>query len=439
MYNSYYAYRKASQRARSANIDVVYLNIEDDPLTTITVQWHTIGKLNPNSKVLYREEGSEGDWLLAEGDSHDPPATNKTRKIHFCKISGLTPNTGYEFRLFEDATFTFYKFRTFPESLTDRNIKVAFASDSHGFQNGLGDVPEEGNYWWFEELTSRIGKDGFDADLLVGVGDYTYDEGRGRQQDTNVWVLLLKELQKYLINSDGYMIPFLPAIGNHDVLDSSGVDGEKDAFRIPEDMAHYESLFAFPTKENLPVQNLCLGNMKFGNYFHLLLLDTGTNEFGVDDTPQLDFLDAALLGDNAKWTIPAYHRPMYSAREGSQSVRGGVIEMFQERFQNAGVKVEFHGHMHSYVKSENILDNQVIEIGGIVYCGAGTWAENRFLGEGFSQQDIDDMEFIADVKGPELDPDNAKQIWGVILTDNDLTLQAMNYKGNIFFERVINH
>ncbi len=435
---NYFFLKKKRLTPLTADVDVVYLNIEDNPLTTMTVQWHTVRKYHDvNSKLYFRKRNSDDEWTLAEGHSHDPPATNQNRLIHFCKITGLNANTGYEFYIDVDANKTLRYFRTMPNSLIERNIKIAFTSDSHGFQNGLGKTIQEGHYWWFEELTENIGAKGFDADILVGVGDYTYDEGRGRQFDTDIWVLLLKELEKYLVNTEGYMIPFLPAVGNHDVYDLE----EYSANRIPEDMKHYASLFAFPTKDNPPFQKLCLGNLVFGDYFNLIILDTGTNQYGTGDTDQLEFLDTALESP-ATWVIPVYHRPMYSIRNGEPWVFITVKDMFQERFQNAGVKVEMHGHSHNYSRSELIEDHEVVEVGGILYCGAGNWCQQRQAGEeGMTEQQIEqhieDMEYIASGKGSDYKAEDGKHFWGVILSETEMTLQSINYKGVVFYEKTM--
>src|SRR5690625_2362297 len=71
-----------------------YLTWQNDPTTTMTIQWHTTGTGAP--EVEYREVGSS-QWRIKDGAT-TRPFIGTDKMIHWLEINELNPNTDYEFR-----------------------------------------------------------------------------------------------------------------------------------------------------------------------------------------------------------------------------------------------------------------------------------------------------------------------------------------------------
>ena len=409
---------------RKSQIDVIYLSYESNPLTSITIQFHIIKHTIPSTKILYREEGKE-DWKETEGEYKRPPATDnppphtdKRRWVCFTKLEGLNSGTKYEFKVKENTEKT-YNFKTMPENLVNKEIKIAIVSDCHGFSFSSDD--------YFQEITEMIGEKGFNADIVLGAGDYTYGEGRGRKNDGNTWFGLLKTYQQNAITSDNCLIPFLPALGNHDVNHVTS-----NSERKPENAKHYSSLFCFPTKNDEPIQKFGLGNLVFGSYLQILILDTGTSTYGINDNEQLDFLDN--IDGTIKHIIPVYHRAMHGIRDGNVWNSEGIQEMFAKTFYDNGVNVvvEAHNHTWNYTASLGYDENEHLKLdeNGFVLLGEGCWG---YDGTARNVDGWENSNFILDAKGLDKDIENARHFWGITISENSIKWEAMNYKGEVIY------
>ena len=74
------------------------LTWQQDPTTTMTIDWHTCPDADP-STVEYRKLGSDENWIRMAGDQHAFPFSE--RVIHRVELTGLSPDTEYQFRFSE--------------------------------------------------------------------------------------------------------------------------------------------------------------------------------------------------------------------------------------------------------------------------------------------------------------------------------------------------
>jgi hypothetical protein len=407
--------------------DLVYLTWVDDPLTTMTIQWHTIETrvgTEPNTNVLYREEGTE-EWQMQETQiSHDmpfpEPVNEKARKVHWTTLRGLMPDTAYEFAFDGESRKQIRKFKTMPQSL-DRPIKIVFASDSH---YGIADITDM-SWVNFPMITDEMRNT--DPDMVLGGGDYTYDDGRTTQGVTAIWVKFLKEMEKRLINSNGYMIPFITAFGNHD----GGYHFDDYINNVPHDPentdVNFMKLFAFPT-----TQNHAYGGLSFGDYLQLLCLENGYAQPIEECTEWLvDNID-----DTKKHVLPFYHIPLYGYRGNRIDNHTKAIEQWEPVFNANRVKIALNGHLHSYYYTKPLLNGEVVGNNeGVVYCGNGAWSLNRP-----SWDFIEPIpEWIERQAHGDYDSENVNHFYLLTLFNNKIKVDSINKNGVTFdsFERLV--
>ena len=107
-----------------------------------------------------------------------------------------------------------------------------------------------------------------------------------------------------MVTSDSLLIPLIPVIGNHEVVNGYKKDWYKP--NKPSDSAkqapYFYSLFIAPDSSSYRV-------LDFGNYMSLILLDSGHTTF-VDEQEQwlADTLEARL---EVPYKFAAYHVPAY--------------------------------------------------------------------------------------------------------------------------------
>lgn len=401
--------------------DLIYLTWVEDPTTSMTIQWHTVKNVagnTPNQEVKYREEGKT-TWSTVTGVVKDVPASNTLRdggrKVHWTFINGLNPDTGYQFMFSGDRKGNIYKFKTMPAEL-NRPIKITFASDPHeGVTHENSPFHGEG----IEKICKEMAK--LNPDIIIGGGDYTYDDGVIKNGHTEWWVSILQRFNRNFINSEGYLIPFLTTVGNHDTSqEQTGTYGVGNA-------PLYSTVYAFPI-----TQNYLYGSLEFGNYLQLLSLDT---DHGNPIAQCTDWLTNKIDGTK-KHVIPFFHRPFYEYRGVRKATYDDAINQWMPLFQNAGVKIALNGHLHNYYRTKPIQDGNVVTgEEGIVYCGNGAWGLKR-LSNGFKEPV---PEYIAKQAWADYDSENVHHFYFMTLDNDKIKVEAINREGVKFdeFERQV--
>lgn len=329
------------------------LTWQQDPTTTMTIDWHTGADGEP-STLEYRLNESDDEWQAVRGETI--PFPHSSRLIHRIELTGLEPDTEYSFRFSEFSPPR--KFRTMPET-ADRPIR--FASG--------GDVRHQVE--WMDQTNRRAMA--YEPDFVLWGGDLAYADGR--EDRAYRWYEFMESVMNSLITADGRVVPVLASIGNHEVLGGYYWREERRDENMPQYQQtdeirelfapYYYNLLAFPGQPGY-------GVLDFGNYMTVIVLDTEhTNPI---EGKQAEWLESVLKERQGRPNIiPVYHAPGFpSVRRPNVEKIANIRKTWVPLFEKYGVEIVFENHDHAYKRTYPIRDNK-IDPTGIVYIGDGAW------------------------------------------------------------------
>ena len=332
----------------------MYLTWQRDPTTTMTVQWHTDGDTGPPAIEYGLMDSDRHKTLYPE--SH--PMRYSDRLIHTVEITGLNADSEYFFRLSNvnsGVNSPYYKFRTMPAK-ADRPIRIAVGGDLRHRQE------------WMEQ-SNRVAMR-FDPHFMVWGGDLAYADGRKDKIDQ--WYDFFDTMVNTLVTPDGRVVPVLPGIGNHEILNASyyfkggrgrEVYEDTDAFRNSIAPWYY-NLFAFPGHPGY-------GVLDFGDYMSWILLDSDIS--GPIKGKQTDWLQTTLAErQDVPHVLPIYHVPARPSARSDSVINRNVREHWVPLFEKYGIRVVFENHDHTYKRTVPILDGKA-DPDGVVFLGDGSW------------------------------------------------------------------
>jgi len=339
-------------QAQQTEPAAMILTWQQDPTTTMTIDWHTQPGDDAISTIYYKPLG-DVDWLETVASEHDFPDTDRT--IHRVELTELAPGSLYRFRVGE---FTReYKFETMPAEL-DRPIRMAVG----------GDVMEEKE--WMAR-TNRLAMT-YEPDFIMWGGDLAYADARPTR--VHRWFDFLDAMMETLITEEGKVIPVIVSIGNHELqnryiynYDDYEERGHTDEWRM-EVAPYFFSLWAFP---GLPGYNL----LDFGDYLSLLILDSlHANDTGGEQNAWL----RQSLEDrrNVPHVFPLYHVAGWASVKGTEyrTEQIAIHEDFYPVFDEFNLRVVFEKHDHAYKRTPPMRGGEVVAQGeGVVYLGDGAW------------------------------------------------------------------
>lgn len=290
----------------SAYTEKYRLSWTDDPATTMMVGWR---QLNPlfatNLRVEYRVKGSLSSWasnttVTTRNFENTVHGTSDILNNSFVKLTGLTPDTDYEFRVCDSdgCSQTYMWFRTAPNS--GETISFIAGGDSRRESSGNFGPNDQARRDGFE-LVSKMR-----PLFVLFSGDYmndgTFDE----------WTTWLDEWQ-LTRSSDGRMYPIVPSHGNHE---NDETDMVRDLFNTEDPSGYgYEGTY---------------GALSFGgNMMRIWTLNTELEPASACDTDgvgystvgantsqaiwddQTNWFTADLAANTAvNWKVVNYHRPL---------------------------------------------------------------------------------------------------------------------------------
>ena len=185
------------------------LSWTDDPSTTMTVGWRQLNPLSATAlRVEYRVKASLSTWIpnntvVTRSFENTVHGTSDILNNTFVKLTGLSPNTDYEFRVCDSdgCSQTYMWFRTAPDN--GQTITFIAGGDSRRESSGNFGANDEARRDGFE-LVSKMR-----PLFVLFSGDYmndgTFDE----------WTTWLDEWQ-LTRSTDGRMYPIVPSHGNHE-------------------------------------------------------------------------------------------------------------------------------------------------------------------------------------------------------------------------------
>jgi hypothetical protein len=384
-------------QGRVALPPAVYLTWQRDPTTTMTVHWYNTDATA--GTVRYRLLGEE-DWTPLSGSSQPFPHTE--RYIQTAEITGLVPDTYYEFEV--DGYDDTFKFRTMPASLEVRPVKVGIGGDVD-----IGSIADN--------MTAAISAQ--DPDFLVVGGDHAYEDARA----VNFWKWY-RYMDSWFTHArapDGRMIPLVMAIGNHEVrygYSFNHPDFDDTAAWRDRYGAYLYRSFAFPGPE------IPYGVLDFGKYLSLLILDSEHSSPVISATgSQTQWLSATLNARrDVQHVFPVYHVPAYTSfRSFNDRTSENIRQHWVPLFERAGVKLAFEHHDHTFKRTKPLLRGAE-NPDGIVFVGDGLW--------GIGKRTPDTSRWYLDVAN------DRHHVHLVTLTATNRTVEAVDPQGTFFGDQL---
>jgi hypothetical protein len=335
------ALKPANKRRPSTGPDTLFLTWQQDPTTTMMIQW--IGPEVAEPPVVQYSSLDNPLWLTSP--TITKPYPNTEQVVYRSHLTGLKPGTEYEFHLGNDDYD--FRFRTMPAKATNT---IQFVS---GGDSGVG-VHATG--------TNILAAKQEPYFALIG-GDLAYDNGKSPKTFTQ----FLQAYHQHMVDPEGRLIPMLSCIGNHEV------DGgfKKKRADSPQYLSVFDGLFAEKT----------FGVLDIGDYMSLVLLDT--DHIAPISGEQTDWLEATLAArQDRPHLIVANHVPAYPSFRAPDAPNGKTGTGDEQRrfwcplFERYNVDAVLEHHDHTF-KRTHPLTNGLKDKNGVLYLGDGSWGKLR--------------------------------------------------------------
>ena len=321
----------------------VYLTWQKEPSTTMTVNFQIVGEA-VGAEVRY-DTVSRGGKRSAYRYSSSASVSSieglsPERSIYWANLEGLSANMSYYFVTgSEEGGFgQEFKFRTIPSD--DREIRFVVGGDM-----GVSDE------------TARMLRIAGEMDplfVIVG-GDIAYANGSLRHYSR--WDRWLDNWRLNCVTPEGYMVPMVLAIGNHEVMGGYGQPHKRAPF-----------YFGYFHQKGGPDRSYFYQG--FGENVGIFILDSGhVADHGGDQAVWLE--EELSVRMDLLYRIAVYHIPLYPA---SHSYEGKYHALGRQHwlplFDRFGLTVAFENHDH-VLKRTPRMRNGVADPQGTLYLGDG--------------------------------------------------------------------
>lgn len=319
----------------------LYLTWKQKPQSSISIQWLS----SPEDDADIIEYQMEGDsrWHHGSGEHRSMPF-QQPFLIHSVELTGLRPASTYFFRIGTEGKI--YKFRTMPIDLREP-IRFVVGGDMY---NGTIEMLKKTN------LAAAATSPLF---VLIG-GDIAYSAQKlpWKSENTERWLDWLKVWKETMVTPEGFLIPFVPAIGNHEVCGGTN--------RQPKDAECFYALFPMPGIRGYNV-------LDFANYMSLIILDSGqTNSISGTQTEWLKEVLSQRVNVPHKFAV--YHIPAYpSYRNYNATDSRAIRQNWVPLFEQFGLHAAFENNDHAYKRTHLILRGRP-QTNGVLYLGDGAWS-----------------------------------------------------------------
>lgn len=319
--------------------DRIILTFASDPATSQAVTWRT--DLTVKAAVAEIALAADGPVFEKGWRGSDDKLVKrlpaKTEKLtdalyHSVNFTALAPKTKYVYRAGDGTNWSeWFQFETAAKE--PEPFGFIYFGDA---QNGI------------RSLWSRVARGAYSdmpkARFIVHAGDLV-DAGNSDPQ-WGEW-----HAAAGWING---MVPSVPAAGNHEYSDPKGLT------------KHWRAQFTLPDHGPAGLQESCY----FIDYQGVRVIVLNSNEKHAE---QAAWLQKTLADNPARWTVVAFHHPVYSPVAGRDNP--AVREAWRTVIDGAphGVDLVLQGHDHTYGRSglmrgDNTLDGtQVTTERGTIY------------------------------------------------------------------------
>ncbi|MGI8672819.1 MAG: fibronectin type III domain-containing protein [Luteitalea sp.] len=332
----------------------VVLTWRDDPARSQAVTWRTEVSVDEAFAELAEASANPGFGALARrAPARTTPVTSGTvtAYYHEARFTALRPDTLYAYRVGDGAIWSeWFHFRT--AALEPAPFSFIY----------LGDAQNDIRSLWSRAIRSAF-MDAPRARFVVHAGDLVNtgesDEQWGEWFGAGSWL--------------NAMVPQVPAVGNHEYGRI-----ERDA---PRQLSEFwRPQFALP--EDGP-QGLSETVYSFDFQGVRMIVLNSEEPSRFDD--QATWLEGRLKDNKNRWTIVAFHQPVFSVAVGRDNA--ALRQAWKPLFDKYGVDLVLQGHDHTYGRGEPSPDGQTRrDDGATVYVvsvsgpktyevgGAETWA-----------------------------------------------------------------
>ena len=301
--------------------------VAQDNSTSRTIMWQSDNS-EADAVIEYRLEGAEKSQTIGATDKAFTD-DGSTTYIHEATLTGLTPNTKYEYRVGygADRRSDWYRLETAGASVYD----VLIYPDS-----------QSGDYSQWEEIVKSSALRNPRTALYISMGDLV-DNGEHAYQ----WRSWLNSIKPLSAN-----VPLATTLGNHEMYTLD--------WKMREPYA-YLNYFAVPPNGN-ETFNRRYYSYDFGDV-HYVVLDTMLYESNHEDNHdthhpdlydvQIQWLRQDLAANTKKWTVVLMHRDPFQYafdRPGANRAIGFDDEgvLFMPIFDEFNVDLVLSAHLHSY-------------------------------------------------------------------------------------------
>lgn len=252
-------------------------------------------------------------------------------------IEGLSESTAYKYRVGSEGAWSdWYDYRT-ADAKTSTPVSFVFVTDSH--------VKADNGKETYQALVRNALDTYPDTQFLMHGGD-AVDVGGAFAEWKRLWEAS---------SSYATFLPSAATLGNHDVkaegkevyaksasLPDNGPDAYKEyAYSYDVDDAHFVVLNSEGTKEQMALQ--------------------------------AQWLRQDLDGNEKKWTVAMFHRPVYHTEAGRGELAEDVKIYFADILESHKVDLVLVGHDHVYARTYPMADGKIAANGaGTVYLDGGS-------------------------------------------------------------------
>jgi hypothetical protein len=302
----------------SASPDRIILNLTEDPVHSVAVNWRTdTTVLSGTVEVALAEHGPQFQEKARSIEAHtetyhyksehDPPVY---AHFHSAVIDGLKANTLYVYRVGQgEAWSEWFQIRT-PDP--DNAVSLIYFGDA---QNNV------------KSMWSRVIREAFatmpQVDFMLHAGDLI--NRHDRDVEWGEWF--------YAGGFIHAMIPSVMTPGNHEY----GKDGKLSPQWRPQ--------FNLPQNGPNGLEEVCYQI----NYPNLKVVSLDAEQIDESEhfrQAQAQWLDSVLLNDPRKWTAITFHYPVYSTKPNRDNIK--LRNAFKPVFDKHRVDIVLQGHDHGY-------------------------------------------------------------------------------------------
>ncbi|KAJ6249939.1 purple acid phosphatase [Anaeramoeba flamelloides] len=339
----------------------LYLSVPKNLSSEMIIIFHTAKELKGKPQVKFGENNSPDYNLNNIGQSYEVSYDNN-RWIHYVGLTGLTPNTEYKFIAGDSKDNKNWSkeknFRTSRSYLTDDQLTFVVGADVNVVDESIEMAKMMSNY---------------DPDFVAIGGDIALSNGN--KYCYRKWDQFLDNWHNSAVHNNR-LIPIMPVIGNHEVMEGYRYKTEPDTKKAP----FFFTLFQ--QDANIKKDPFDQKPYRVHHISENLAITPLDTHHIYTENEQIDFMNdnyQKLRDDNVKHIIPIYHIPAYpSDKEYSVSSSTRVRTFWTDLFDIYKIKLAFEGHSHLLKKTKPLYGGKAVDQNkGTIFLGDGAWGRLR--------------------------------------------------------------